>query len=382
MANSINLKKAKEKSSELNLPENICILPWVHAAIDFDGKVIPCCRWDPAYDKGFEKVQDVGFKTAWRNDAFNNIRERMLNNEKLSGCWKCWQDEDSSKDVALNSMRLFANRKYYNSSIEEPVLKYLELGFGTHCNLACRMCSDEYSSKWAVIKNPEKKFTDGFDFNSDNIDIDLSNLEEIKFVGGEPMMARDHDKFLQRILDTHPNLKKLKLRYHTNGTVLPSDNVIKFWEKVGKVYLSLSIDGVGKINETQRPGHTWNTIEKNYEFYKSLNNVTIDIHTVVTILNVFHLRELNDWVLSKDINNWVMMPAYNPKYLSIKNMNEETKTKALSYIESVPLTKEYIKDRLKHFLMMEADKQYTEEDLRQRFSLIDEYFNQDAYSIL
>jgi len=366
---------------KVEFPENGCVLPWVHAAIDMSGTVTPCCRWNPNKDTGFEKVKDIGLKNAWTNDKFNKMRERILNNEKLSGCSRCWQDEASS-DELFPSMRRSANATWLRSYTKEPVLKYLELGFGTTCNLACRMCNERYSSKWSVIKNPEKKFKDGFDFDSDSIDVDLSNLEEIKFVGGEPMMARDHDKFLQRILDTHPNLKELRLRYFTNGTILPSDNVIKFWNKVGKVTLSLSIDGVGKINEIQRPGHTWNTIEKNYEFYKSLKTVTIDVNSVVTILNVFHLRELNEWVISKNINNWSMMPAIGPNHLSIKNMNKETKAKALSYIESVPLTKQYIKDRLKYFLMIDADEQYTEEDLRREFRLVDEYFNQDAYSIL
>ena len=63
-------------------------------------------------------------------------------------CVKCWHAEDSG----IESFRQ-RFRDYDKFIGQEPKIRYIETALSTHCNLSCRMCNDNFSSKWKLIKN-------------------------------------------------------------------------------------------------------------------------------------------------------------------------------------------------------------------------------------
>jgi len=364
----------------MKLHSNACVLPWMSAAIDVRDDILPCCRFR-TQDYTPPKASD-GLNQALNSEMFNNIRNRMMAGEKLSNCFKCHDEELASG----HSMRTEFNEDFNIDATGNIKLRYLEVGFSTHCNLACRMCSDEYSSKWASILNKGTKIELGFDMDMKSFNVPLENLSVIKIIGGEPLLAKQHDQFIEKLLDTHNNLQNLKIIYHTNGTILPSRKVLDFWKKCKQIAVYFSIDGVGKMNEYQRPGHKWETIVNNVEYYKSIKdcNLKFGIQTTITSLNIMKLHHIYDW-LSSTFNSGTRMSidtAVFPKTLAIRNLPDDEKSKAIEYIQNNIEHKSHKKKILK-FLNLEAEQQNQKlaKVQRDEQKILDQHFNQDFKDI-
>ena len=354
---------------------NKCSLIDVHAMVDTDGKVRPCCRFN-SLDYDMPDIND-GLAAAVAGPVFSDIRQRMNNNERLDNCNKCWQQEESTG----NSMRTFYNDMYY--PYNTVTLKYLEVGFSTHCNLACRMCSADYSSKWATIMNPGKTVSVGYNLDVDAFDVDLSMINLIKIVGGEPMMAPQHDKFVEKLLDGHCDLSKLTLVYFTNATKMPTPSIISFWKKVKHVIVNFSIDGYNEVNEYQRPGHKWSTIQDTIDRYKLMSeeiNITMYTHCVVTVLNVLHMKSFYKWHQETfgDNDSLSVDVTESPDHLSLRNQTAEFKERAITYI-SANVPYDLHRSRLIAFLQQPArdNIEYTTDDIGKHERPLDEYFNQE-----
>lgn len=359
-----------------------CAMPWMHAAVDMNGDIMPCCRFKPDGYK-MPNIKD-GLTSAINGDVFKDIRERLASGERISNCFKCWEAEDNIG----KSMRTDYSNKYKDYiGVEKPVLKYLEIGFSTHCNLACRMCSEDYSSTWYKINNPSESIPIGFDLSHESFDADLSNLFEIKVVGGEPMMTREHDDFVDRVVEQHANIGDIRMTYHTNGSILPSKKVVSFWRKLGELRIYFSIDGVGKVNEYQRPGHKWQTIVDNIEWYKKLDdeiNLLLGVHTTVTALNVMHLADVYKFyedTFSEYNYRFTLDTAEGPDHLCIQNMPEDLKHKAIDYIErNIP--NESHKTRIIKKLKMPAKTIYSVDDIKYKEIKLDNHFKQSIDDVL
>ena len=193
------------------MTKTFCHLPFVHFALKPDGLAKPCCRF-ATYARGEQELRNwwnvnhnnIGSKNVLNSDEFASVREAMIEGKEVPGCWKCHNEE---KTVGY-SMRTFYNNKFLNHD-RSVKLKYLEVGFGNYCNLSCRTCSSELSTSWyeddvKLSKKyeghaPHKKIIDiPFNWKSE----DFEYIEEIKFVGGEPMLNPNFNKFLKTVLDT------------------------------------------------------------------------------------------------------------------------------------------------------------------------------------
>lgn len=356
-----------------------CSLLWSAAAVDMNGEVLPCCRFQ-RHDYAAPIVND-GMDAVLHGDMFTDVRRRLLAGEKINNCNKCWEQEASTG----RSMRTDFNEKYGSHIEKEPKLRYLEIGFSTHCNLACRMCDEEYSSKWSTIKNNGKRVEIGFDMDIDGFDVPLGDLEEIKVIGGEPMMARQHDQFVDKLLSSHTNLSNVIITYHTNGTILPSERVLAFWKQLKKVQLFFSIDGVGAINEFQRPGHSWQTILDNIEYYKKLDgiNIRMGTHTTITSLNVNHLAEFYSWweTVFQPGDRQTIDTAEGPAHLCIQNMSDDAKESTIKYIGN-EINNITHKKQIINKLNSTSKDVYTRENIIEKEQLIDNYFKQNTKDMI
>lgn len=365
--------------------DSFCSLPWNHLVIDTWGTVIPCCRFKTNVEQEnypFDKTT-VGLNDAWNNAAFQRLRQEFIDGKQPEPCVKCWlQEKNSSKSMRTAYNNIFRDR----TDVNNKKLRFMEIGFSTHCNLACRMCSPDYSSKWATIKHPNSSVRLGYDLDVDKFDVDVSELEEIKIVGGEPMMAKQHDQFLQKLFAEHLDLSKVKITYYTNTTVLPSKTVLELWKHIGEIELNFSIDGVGKINEYQRPGHKWETIESNVEFYKNLaieyGNITLGVHCAITTLTIGNIHEVIEWYQST-INSKLKNFSYDfvdyPQHLNIVNLNDRWKENLIKYIQS-SVQVEKVKDSLIRYIEMDQliEQPITVSAVRLKERNLDEYFNQKS----
>ena len=141
----------------------------------------------------------------------------MLHGKKILGCEKCYAEEaHGCFKSSGTSMRQWYNRQYKDHQPGKIQLKYLEVSFGNYCNLSCRTCDSALSTSWyddeVVLSSkydikPNKKILDiPFNWTSN----DFKYVNEIKFVGGEPMLNPNFYKFLQTVIESN-NAKHIKL---------------------------------------------------------------------------------------------------------------------------------------------------------------------------
>ena len=391
----------KQNTDTLGIPENACVLLWKHTAITTDGRMRPCCRFkDQDYD--FPNINDgleAGFA---EGKTYTDIRAAMMDNQRLDNCRKCWMTEHSRKEKS--SMRTDYNM-YYAELIEkgkltqqqvlEPRLDYLEIAFNDTCNLACRMCGPGLSSKWKSINKHYDLDYDAdetYTLDVNKFDMDLSNLETIKIVGGEPLLTKEHDIFIERLLETHNDLSNLEIIYHTNSTVLPSKKVSEFWKRLRETHIILSLDAYGDLNNYLRPGQiSWDRIEQNVRHFVKLAqdnpNIHVGTHTVVSRLNIMKLRELEEFLfmvgmpVSPEAEH-SLDPLVHPKEMSLDGVSNSAKERATKYVQEM-----LDQDRLvfdKHTLqgVLGILRNETSEDdvvdphvLEKKMALLDDYFD-------
>jgi hypothetical protein len=174
------LKKRKIEGRQMTdkkMPsDTFCLLPWVHLSTRPDGSMRVCCTANASSvgatnDKvhggqvGILKTEDgkpsnlnvSDFETAWNSTYMRNVRKQMLAGEKPPSCIKCYKEEAAGH----NSKRMWET-EYWSQRVDvdkiladtkedgrvPPQLAYIDLRFGTKCQLACVMCSPHDSSGW------------------------------------------------------------------------------------------------------------------------------------------------------------------------------------------------------------------------------------------
>lgn len=399
------------------IPPTVCSAPWMHFAIGShpDGFITtPCCRFRLGNDSRFNKYKFENPQQAIsRNGYLETIRQQMLTGERLHECQKCWREERdkgwSMRQTMLKRMSLDEVK-----TAKSFDLRYLEVFFSNLCNLSCRMCSIVDSSQWANLYNnaflpagikdtsvvPDefidqsgKAKTQPIGFDSNLLEgIDLSNLVEVKILGGEPMMTPDHVIFLDQLMSQSKDPSQIKLVYHTNGTKRPPQKVIDYWKQMHEIELVFSIDGLGSVNEYQRIGSVWNTIEENIDWYQSLDvNFHMRIHSVLSILNVWHIDRLCDWIKQKFNTTSIFNPiakmltidfVQRPNYLDITIMPDKLKTNCIETINA----SQHLDDDMKNFIIAYTkSNSYNKEywnNFWQRMSAIDQFTNQSLLEIV
>jgi hypothetical protein len=131
--------------------------------------------------------------------------------------------------------------------------------------------------------------------------VEQHRVEEIYWVGGEPLMYKQHWRYMQRIVELGDG-PKVYARYNTNlsrvdyrGVNLYSDILdhIRDWQ------ICASIDGTGKIGEYIRTGLDWATFCKNFElglkYAHHRRQMRLDFTlTLPGMFEVNHMQDLAD----------------------------------------------------------------------------------------
>jgi sulfatase maturation enzyme AslB (radical SAM superfamily) len=281
-----------------------CAAFYSHTNVRGGNRVFPCCRF-----KRPIQTFDGDLSAVLHSKEYNDIRVRS-ETERLPECAKCWHEEDLGK----KSLREWFNENYSTDRIE---LKYFEVGFDNICNLTCDGCWEEWSSSWWVKKNPTASAKSGIT-RVDKIEQVPQGIERVVFLGGEPLMTNRHRKFLESI----DNLSVVDIEYYTNGmfSLKPSDH--RVLKKCKSVKFTISIDGVGKLNEQVRSGSDWNTVINNTtEIAKRYNTV---IHSVIHKNNWHGLLDLFKWV-HQNSYTWTTNILTYPQELDIVNLDSDSK---------------------------------------------------------
>ena len=341
-----------EETVNLATSKNLCILPWVHATVWTDGRVIPCCI---NQDYTFGNTHHVTVEEALDSDAANAFRAQMLSGSLPPSCYRCSQPEEQFGSL---SYRQDMNRRFQQHAdlitqtdpdgrrrLRRTV--YLDVRFSNLCNLACIMCDEINSSLFAQKERAAGRY-DGplvrraFS-NPDHFwkffDRHINDFEEIYFCGGEPLLLEEHEEVLRRLLNagrTH-----VHLRYNTNMSRLTmgksGTSVLDLWVQFQRVSVHASVDAFGELAEIIRRGTNWSQIEENLRAVFRASQVhpgiSLGIAPTIQILNALHLKDLYFHLRSREaLGDSMMVPnlLMFPAHFSIQNLSSGDKTRVIS----------------------------------------------------
>ncbi len=277
--------------------------PWTHTYLSPQTERRMCCASrEPA--QNFQQYIDtrsgagnyipITLEEHWNGEHMRSVRRRMLRGETLPECEVC-------NDKLLNTD---VYRSYFNNLFGHKYLQVLEstdeTGFTTMkpvswdyrfsnlCNFKCRMCGDMLSSSWESeqrqhnminwqdpknnwmkfeIKQQIEKFQDT-QIEAEFADaVENHRVEEVYWVGGEPLMYEQHWRYMQRIIELGDG-PLVYARYNTNlsrinyrGNNLYKDVLahLRDWQ------ICASIDGTGAIGEYIRTGLDYQAWLENFK---------------------------------------------------------------------------------------------------------------------
>ena len=317
------------------MSDTFCSLLWNHIQLNATGNCKPCCRFS---DTTIYKDYKNNLHEAFYSKEANKIRKDMLAGKSINGCEKCYRDESSTKQ----SMRTQNNEKF-NINVDNPKIEYLELIPSNICNFSCVMCNLTSSSEWYddTVYLQEKGFiktknVDRYNSNYLNLNgIDLSNLVELKLLGGEPFFEKENIKLLEKIKE-FDRLKKLTFHTHTNASFIPTKEWQHLLSEINSIILSISMEGYEKYNEYIRYGSRWKTTYKVLKFWNEFSynkNIQLKIHCVVNNYNLFHINDFEVWCKKNFPNIMLNFDVLDrPEYLCISNLPLKYKQKAAKTI--------------------------------------------------
>jgi hypothetical protein len=287
----------------MDKPKNLCLAPWVHTYLSPQTERRLCCASrEPAQNfqqyidtsAGTGKYIPITLEEHWNSEHMRSVRRRMIAGETLPECEVC-------NDKLLNTS---VYRDYFNQLFESRLADVLEqtddtgrttmkpvswdYRFSNLCNFKCRMCGDMLSSAWESEQrthgminwsNPQNSWMEPavrgeiHKFQTTQIEAEFSKaveehrVEEVYWLGGEPLMYEQHWKYMKRIIDLGDG-KQVYARYNTNlsridyrGINLYSDILCHLRD----YQICASLDGTGKIGEYIRTGLDYNQWRNNFK---------------------------------------------------------------------------------------------------------------------
>ena len=277
--------------------------PWTHTYLSPQTERRMCCASrEPAQNfeqyidtaTGTGVYQPVSLTEHWNSPHMRSVRLRMMRGETLPECEVC-NDKLLNTDVYRSYFNRLFDHKYeecmratdrYGFTKVRPVS--WDYRFSNLCNFKCRMCGDMLSSSWETeqrqhnmidftnsknnwmrpeVREKISQFQDTQIENEFALAVEQHRVEEVYWVGGEPLMYEQHWRYMRRIIELGDG-PRVYARYNTNlsrvdyrGTNLYRDVLahLRDWQ------ICASLDGTGPTGEYIRTGLDYGAWRLNFE---------------------------------------------------------------------------------------------------------------------
>lgn len=326
----------------MNKPTTMCMAPWTHTYLSPQTERRMCCASrEPA--QNFEQYIDTSAGTGnynpltleehWNSDHMKSVRRRMLAGETLPECDVC-NNKLLNTSVYRDYFTQMFEHKYIQTLAETDDTGYTTMQpvswdyrFSNLCNFKCRMCGDMLSSSWESeqrqhnmvdLDNPKNNWmkpeikSQIEEFQSTQIEHEFSNavenhqVEEIYWVGGEPLMYEQHWRYMKRIIELGDG-PRVYARYNTNLSRVDYRGINLFTDILSGLrdwQICASIDGTGKIGEYIRTGLNYNRWLENFsrgvEVANHARQIRIDF--TLTMPGMFELTNITKLAEEKGVD--------------------------------------------------------------------------------
>ena len=366
-----------KKNASFSPSPTFCVYPFMHfLAGPTEHNSLICCQ-SYSYPLKSENGKPYSLKQSsleeiWNGKNMQEIRKKMLKGEKIPNCRLCYQEES----LGLRSHRQNYNQQWLENSdnkfiIQNRILQSeannykappplsLELKLGNHCNLQCRMCGPEYSSKiqkeieelLAEDSSKVEKLIHIFRLESlkesknwhesqklsDSVFKWLPHIKTLYISGGETTLIKSFWKLINHIIETD-YAKNISIYLTINCTYIP-DKLQAMFPYFKKVQLFLSIDGFEQAYEYIRYPAKWSKIDKNVQILSSqvdkFENTNICVIPVAQIYNILNLPDLFiHWESLQKKDRFIIWPRllFDPMILNIQILPSNVKKAALNKI--------------------------------------------------
>ena len=277
--------------------------PWTHTYLSPQTERRMCCASrEPA--QSFEQYIDTSAGTGkytpvtldkhWNSEHMKSVRRRMMAGETLPECDVC-NSKLLNTDVYRSYFWHLFKHKYDDIAATTDATGYTTMlpvswdyRFSNLCNFKCRTCGDMLSSAWET----EQKTHDMTNWNNSKNNwmrpeirqeitkfqdqqieaefaqaVEQHRVEEIYWVGGEPLMYEQHWRYMKRIVELGDG-GRVYARYNTNLSRIEHRGVNLYRDILSNVrdwQICASLDGTGDIGEYIRTGLDYAQFCRNFE---------------------------------------------------------------------------------------------------------------------
>lgn len=347
--------------------------PWTHTYLSPQTERRLCCASRETAqsfkqyidsDVGSGKYHPLTLEQHWNSDHMRSVRRRMMAGENLPECSICDQKLLNTNVYRDYFWQLFKHK------FDEVIATTDETGFTTMkpvswdyrfsnlCNFKCRTCGDMCSSSWETEQkqhgmvnwNDPKNAWMHPDvrpaiskFQDEQVEAEFAQaveehrVEEIYWVGGEPLMYEQHWRYMKRIIELGDG-HLVYARYNTNLSRIEHKGINLYNDILKHVrdwQICASIDGTGAIGEYIRTGLDFEQWKKN--FAAGLPLVTHErqmrLDFTLTLPGLFEIRnmlalaeEFNVPLLAKVVLSFspdiIMSPLSLPRHILDRKIDE------------------------------------------------------------
>lgn len=276
----------------------LCYAPFIGLYATGYADYAPCCV--------SEKSQhSMPAEQYWTSDEMRDIRSKLLNGEWPTSCNYCerkhikgLRNDTAHWDKVYNKNNVEINVETGNET-HNPL--YVDYRPSNLCNLKCRMCvpnssskieeeinANPHLSKWRTAHNRQLKYTNELTQYLSTID-----LKQIKILGGEPTLDENVIEILENIIENSETLPEL--RFTTNGTNLNA-RFERIMQKFTNINICYSIDAVEDTYNYIRTNANWiKTKRQIEENFKALRTKSIGFNVVIMPYSQYSFTNLLDW---------------------------------------------------------------------------------------
>jgi hypothetical protein len=316
----------------MSKPESLCLAPWTHTYLSPQTERRLCCASrEPAQNfrqyidtaAGSGEYIPITLEQHWNSDHMRSVRRRMMAGETLPECDVCNSKLLNTSVYRDYFWHLFNHKleQVYDTTDETGATTMRPVSwdyrFSNLCNFKCRMCGDMLSSAWESeqkrhnmvnwadpknnwqqpnIRQAISKFQDTQIEAEFAEAVEQHRVEEIYWVGGEPLMYEQHWRYMQRIIELGDG-QKIYARYNTNLSRVNYQGVNLFRDILCHLrdwQICASLDGTGPVGEYIRTGLNYkqwlNNFSQGVEVMTNPRQMRIDF--TLTLPGLFEVKNI------------------------------------------------------------------------------------------
>lgn len=300
-----------------------CHAPWTNLDIDSQGKILPCCKYQPSSDDLEYNIRIHSLNEYSTSAFLNQIKQKFIQDQWPAGCVRCQIEEQNN----IQSKRQLDHNRwqehYSQYQLDSDQWLTASIAFGNTCNLKCITCGSHSSSRW------REEYLDVYSQNFQHVKFYRHDFVEtfvtqapgvihLDIPGGEPFLSgvQEQKKLLAHYIQSG-QAAEISLHYTTNATVFPDQDWWQLWQHFGEIDIQLSIDGIGSRYEYIRYPASWQVTETNIKKYlqQTASNFRLSVSHTVSAYNIFYLDEFFSWCYNTGLPRPWLGRVHDPAHM-------------------------------------------------------------------